>query len=132
MKLLPSQDERDLASVLHALFLAECPTSLVRQLRDSEPRSMPDKLWTALAEAGVFGLLLPEEHGGAGGTLSDLGVFCVEAGRGLCPTVVHATLRRHSPSSCWVDRNSMPHGCLRCRPERFAPQHLCGAHTMPR
>jgi alkylation response protein AidB-like acyl-CoA dehydrogenase len=93
MKLLPSQDERDLASVMHALFLAECPTSLVRQLRDSEPRPMPGKLWTALAEAGVFGLLLPEEHGGAGGTLSDLGVFCVEAGRALCPTVVHATLQ---------------------------------------
>ncbi|MBV8294576.1 MAG: acyl-CoA/acyl-ACP dehydrogenase [Mycobacterium sp.] len=93
MKLLPSQDERDLASMLHALFLAECPTGLVRQLRDSDPRPMPDKLWKALADAGVFGLFLPEEYGGAGGTLSDLGVFCVEAGRALCPTIVHATLQ---------------------------------------
>jgi alkylation response protein AidB-like acyl-CoA dehydrogenase len=93
MKLLPSQDERDLASMLHALFLAECPTSLVRQLRDSDRRPMPDKLWKALADAGVFGLFLPEEYGGAGGTLSDLGVFCMEAGRALCPTIVHATLQ---------------------------------------
>jgi alkylation response protein AidB-like acyl-CoA dehydrogenase len=54
---------------------------------------MPDKLWKALADAGVFGLLLPEEYGGAGGTLSDLGVFCVQAGRALCPTVVHTTLQ---------------------------------------
>jgi alkylation response protein AidB-like acyl-CoA dehydrogenase len=93
MKLLPSQDERDLTSMLHALFLAECPTSLVRQLRDSGRRPMPDRLWKALADAGVFGLVLPEEYGGAGGTLSDLGVFCVEAGRALCPTIVHATLQ---------------------------------------
>lgn len=93
MKLLPSQDERDLASMLRALFAAECPPSLVRELRDAGQRPMPDKLWTALADAGVFGLWLPEECGGAGGTLSDLGVFCVEAGRALCPTVVHTTLQ---------------------------------------
>jgi alkylation response protein AidB-like acyl-CoA dehydrogenase len=93
MRLLPDQDERDLASMLRALFLAECPTSLVRQLRDSDRRPMPDRLWKSLADAGVFGLLLPEEYGGAGGTLSDLGVFCVEAGRALCPTIVHGTLQ---------------------------------------
>jgi alkylation response protein AidB-like acyl-CoA dehydrogenase len=93
MKLLPDQDERALASMLQALFHAECPTSLVRQLRDSQRRPIPDRLWKALADAGVFGLLLPEEYGGAGGTLSDLGVFYVEAGRALCPTVVHSTLQ---------------------------------------
>ena len=93
MKLLPDQDERDLASMLHALFLAECPTSLVREMRDADRRPMPGRLWKSLADAGVFGLLLPEEYGGAGGELSDLGVFCVEAGRALCPTVVHATLQ---------------------------------------
>lgn len=93
MKLLPSQDERDLASMLHALFLAKCPPGLVRELRKSEPRPMPERLWKALADAGVFGLLLPEAYGGAGGTLSDLGVLCLEAGRALCPTVVHTTLQ---------------------------------------
>jgi alkylation response protein AidB-like acyl-CoA dehydrogenase len=93
MKLLPDQDERDLASMLSALFAAECPTSLVRELRDAEPRSMPARLWKSLADAGVFGLLLPQEYGGAGGALSDLGIFCVEAGRGLCPTIVHGTLQ---------------------------------------
>jgi len=93
MKLLPDQDERDLASMLSALFAAECPISLVRELRDAEPRSMPARLWKSLADAGVFGLLLPQEYGGAGGALSDLGVFCVEAGRGLCPTIVHGTLQ---------------------------------------
>jgi len=93
MKLLPDQDQRDLASMLSALFVAECPTNLVRELRDADPRSMPTRLWKSLADAGVFGLLVPQQYGGAGGTLSDLGVFCVEAGRGLCPTIVHGTVQ---------------------------------------
>jgi alkylation response protein AidB-like acyl-CoA dehydrogenase len=93
MKLIPSQDERDLASMLSALFVAECPTSLVRELRDADVRPMPERLWKSLADAGVFGLLLPQEYGGADGALTDLGVFYVEAGRGLCPTIVHDTLQ---------------------------------------
>ena len=79
--------------MLSALFAAECPMSLVRELRDADPRSMPARLWKSLADAGVFGLLLPQEYGGAGGALSDLGIFCLEAGRGLCPTIVHGTVQ---------------------------------------
>jgi alkylation response protein AidB-like acyl-CoA dehydrogenase len=93
MKLIPSQEERDLASMLSALFVAECPMSLVRELRDADVRPKPERLWKSLADAGVFGLLLPQEHGGADGALTDLGVFYVEAGRGLCPTIVHDTLQ---------------------------------------
>ena len=96
--------------MLSALFAAECPTSLVRELRDADPRSMPARLWKSLADAGVFGLLLPQEYGGAGGTLSDLGIFCLEAGRGLCPTIVHGTVQaalaiqtaRRTRSACGV------------------------------
>jgi alkylation response protein AidB-like acyl-CoA dehydrogenase len=93
MKLIPSQDERDLASMLGRLFAAECPTSLVRELRDAEPRTVPERLWKSLADAGVFGLSTSTEYGGAGGTLSDAGVFCIEAGRALCPTIVHGTVQ---------------------------------------
>ncbi len=93
MKLIPSQDERDLASMLNALLVAECPVSLVRELRDAEVRPRPERLWKSLADAGVFGLLVPQEHGGADGAMTDLGVFYVEAGRALCPTIVHATLQ---------------------------------------
>jgi alkylation response protein AidB-like acyl-CoA dehydrogenase len=92
MKLIPSDDERDLASMLHTLFAAECPTSLIREHRDADPRQLPNNLWKSLAGTGIFGLTVPHEYGGADGTLTDLGVFCVEAGRALCPTVVHSTL----------------------------------------
>jgi alkylation response protein AidB-like acyl-CoA dehydrogenase len=92
MKLLQSQDERDLASTLRAMFSAECPTSLVRDFRDADPRAMPSALWKSLADMGVFGFTASAEYGGVDATLSDLGIFCVEAGRALCPTVVHSNL----------------------------------------
>ena len=79
--------------MLRRLFAAECPTSLVRELRQADPRPMPNALWKSLAGTGVFGLSTPTEYGGSGGTLSDLGVFCVEAGRALCPTIVHSTVQ---------------------------------------
>jgi alkylation response protein AidB-like acyl-CoA dehydrogenase len=78
MRLLPDQDEQDLSSMLRKLLATD---------------RTPQSLWAALADAGVFGLMLPEQYGGAGGTLSDLGVFCVEAGRALCPTIVHSTVQ---------------------------------------
>ena len=53
----------------------------------------PSTRWGALADAGVFGLALPERHGGSGGRLTDLGTFAMEAGRGLCPTLAHGTIQ---------------------------------------
>jgi alkylation response protein AidB-like acyl-CoA dehydrogenase len=92
MKLIPGRDQRDLASMLCSLLAAECPTTLVRALREPGGEGMSPRLWKALADTGVLGLGLAEEYGGSGGSLSDAGIFCVEAGRALCPTVVHSTM----------------------------------------
>ena len=77
MRLLPDDDEREFAATL-------------RRLMSAGPDS--PQLWTALADAGVLGLTLPECYGGSGGSLTDLGAFSVEAGRALCPTIVHGTI----------------------------------------
>jgi alkylation response protein AidB-like acyl-CoA dehydrogenase len=45
----------------------------------------PDAQWKALADAGVLGLAVD-------GGLADVGIFCVEAGRALCPRVVQSTM----------------------------------------
>ncbi len=90
MRALPSGDQRDLAAMLRTLLAAQCPTSVVRAHRDSG--ELPDALWKSLAAAGVFGLAVPDDGGGSGGTLSDAGMFAIEAGRSLCPTAVHATV----------------------------------------
>lgn len=70
MRVIPSQDQRDLAAMCRSVLAA-----------DLEPAAQ----WKALASAGVFGLVTD-------GTLDDVGVFCVEAGRALCPRVVQSTL----------------------------------------
>lgn len=75
MKLVASQDDRDLASSLRGLLGAG-----------------RTNLWGDLAAAGVMGLGLPECYGGSGGTLSDLGIYAREAGRALGPVRVHSTV----------------------------------------
>lgn len=93
MRLIPDRDAVDLASMLRDLLHAECPTRLVRELRESPALSEPESLWKALADAGVLGLATAEEYGGSGGGLADLGFFYVEAGRALCPMAIHSTVQ---------------------------------------
>ena len=64
MRVIPSQDERDLAAMCRGVLAAELE---------------PDSQWKALADAGVLALV-------SDGSLSDIGVFCVEAGRALFPS----------------------------------------------
>lgn len=82
MRLLPDQDERDLAALCRSLLAAQ----------SLDGTHVPPTLFKALADSGLLGLAIGEEFGGAGGTLSDLGTFCLETGRALCPNAVHSTL----------------------------------------
>jgi alkylation response protein AidB-like acyl-CoA dehydrogenase len=70
VRVIPSQDERDLAAMCRKLLATELE---------------PDAQWKALADAGVLGLVVD-------GSVSDVGIFCVEAGRALCPRVVQSTV----------------------------------------
>jgi alkylation response protein AidB-like acyl-CoA dehydrogenase len=88
VRVIPDQDSRDLAAMCRNLLAAECPTTLARS---HGAERVTAGLWKALAEAGVLGLAIDEQHGGSGGSVSDLGVFSIEAGRALCPMVVHST-----------------------------------------
>lgn len=92
MKTIPSAEQREFAAALRALLAAENPVSLVRALDEPGADRRTPALWKAVADAGVFGLAIAEEYGGAGGSLDDLAVFCTEAGRALCPTTVHSTV----------------------------------------
>jgi alkylation response protein AidB-like acyl-CoA dehydrogenase len=92
MRLISDQDQRDLAAMCRDVLASECPTTLARALHSPDGVRITPALWKALAEAGVLGLAIEEQLGGSGGGLVDLGVFSVEAGRALCPTVVHSTL----------------------------------------
>src|SRR5690606_19272849 len=62
----------------------ECPETLVREMEEDERGYSPD-LWAKMAEQGWQGLLIPEEHGGAGFDFLDLCVLLEEFGRALVP-----------------------------------------------
>ncbi|ASR36269.1 hypothetical protein BAY61_16065 [Prauserella marina] len=92
MRLVASEQDNDLTTMMRKLFAAECPTGLVRELGSEGASRFPARLWQALTDAGLFGLAFAEEHGGAGGTLPELGLCFQEAGRALCPTIVTNTV----------------------------------------
>ena len=93
MDVKPTAERREFASTLRALLSAESPVSLVRGLHEAGADRSTPALWKALADAGVFGLAIAQDHGGSGGSLDDLAVFYTEAGRALCPTTVHSTVQ---------------------------------------
>jgi alkylation response protein AidB-like acyl-CoA dehydrogenase len=70
MRVTFDQDERDLAAMCRSVLAAELE---------------PDAQWKALADAGVLGLAID-------GRLTDVGIFCVESGRALCPRAVQSTV----------------------------------------
>jgi len=49
-------------------------------------------LWQTLAEAGLLGIAIPEEQGGLGLGLIELGLLLEQQGRTLAPLPLHATL----------------------------------------
>ena len=65
-----SEEQRLLQDTIRRYVEAECPTTRVRQIMESETGHDP-ALWRGLAELGVAGLLVPEAHGGAGMELLD-------------------------------------------------------------
>ncbi|MER7013136.1 acyl-CoA dehydrogenase family protein [Saccharopolyspora sp. NPDC000359] len=56
----------------------------IRAVEDSETR-VDEQLWAELARAGLVGIALPEEHGGAGLGLDGLCVLLAEQGRVVAP-----------------------------------------------
>src|SRR5437667_6956409 len=66
-------------------FLAkESPMTYVRQMMEDD-RGFQDEQWRKMAELGWTGLILPEEHGGAGGDFVDMVVVLEEMGRVVLP-----------------------------------------------
>lgn len=68
-----------------SLLERECPSAHVRQMIEDE-RGYSPELWHKMAALGWLGLVLPEEHGGAGLNYVDLAVVAEEMGRVLLPS----------------------------------------------
>jgi alkylation response protein AidB-like acyl-CoA dehydrogenase len=80
-------DERELLrETVAALVAKHASPEAVRQAMESE-RGYDESLWRLLCEqVGAAALMVPEEYGGAGGSLADAAVVIEELGKGLVPT----------------------------------------------
>jgi alkylation response protein AidB-like acyl-CoA dehydrogenase len=87
-----SDEQEFLRNTAREFLERECPMSRVRELLD-DPRGYRPELWAQMAELGWLGLLIPEEHGGAGLSFVDLVLVLEEQGRALLPSPFHATLQ---------------------------------------
>jgi len=85
-------DERELlAETVAALVAKHGSPAAVREAMESE-RGYDESLWRLLCEqVGAAALVVPEEFGGAGGTLGDAAVVLEELGRGLVPSPLLGT-----------------------------------------
>jgi len=78
----PEQDE---AAALAAKILAAEATPERQRAVERDGSRFDRALWSTLADAGLLGLHLPGEYGGAGLGLVELARVLVEAGRVVAP-----------------------------------------------
>ncbi len=86
-----TEEQEMLKKSAREFLAAECPKSVVRQLEDSDSGFSP-QLWKKMAQLGWMGILVPEEHGGAGWTLIEQAVLFEEYGRAALPGPMFATV----------------------------------------
>jgi alkylation response protein AidB-like acyl-CoA dehydrogenase len=123
MRFALTEDQADFRDAVRGLLADTCPPEAVRAAwggavgehtggggGDGRVRAA----WSALAEMGVLGLLVPEDHGGLGLTDEDLVPLLVECGRAGLPDPVSSTayvatglLRDHvgdGAAAAWLPR----------------------------
>jgi alkylation response protein AidB-like acyl-CoA dehydrogenase len=78
-----SEDQELFQSTVRGFVAKECPSQTVRAIVDGKRQG--NALWQGLAEIGVAGLMVPEEHSGSGLELLELALVAEELGRGAAP-----------------------------------------------
>lgn len=86
-----SEDQELLRDSARKFLDAECPTTFVRKMMEDDSAHATE-LWKKAAGLGWMGILIPEEHGGIGGSFLDLVVVLEEMGKSLMPGPFFATV----------------------------------------
>ncbi|MEV4257215.1 acyl-CoA dehydrogenase family protein [Spirillospora sp. NPDC049652] len=79
-----TEEHEALAESVRGFVERYVPEPVVRAALEAEAEARPE-FWPALAEQGLLGLHLPEEHGGQGYGLLELAVVLEELGRAAAP-----------------------------------------------
>ncbi|OHV05945.1 acyl-CoA dehydrogenase family protein [Mycobacterium talmoniae] len=96
MSFAATDEQRALRRAVADLMAKRCTESDVRALMATDTGVDP-AVWRELAAMGLLGLLIPEEHGGAGAGPVELGIVAEEMGRALLvsPFLATAVLAVH-------------------------------------
>ena len=111
-------DEQEmLREMVRGVCAQYCDHDALRALED-DPKGYSDELWTQLAELGVLGVLVPEEHGGSGMTMLDAVVVYEEFGRSLAASPHYV--------SCVVSASALNHGGTDAQRSEWLPKVASG------
>ncbi len=86
-----TDDQQSLQGLAAQIFADTCADETLRQFAESGQAYDP-ALWSLLGEAGLLGLGVPEEYGGTGFGMTEIGLLLEEQGRVLAPVPLYATL----------------------------------------
>jgi alkylation response protein AidB-like acyl-CoA dehydrogenase len=84
MRLALTPEQEMLRDSVRGFLTAKVGTGLVRRLMETDA-GFDEALWAEMAQQGWQAMAIPEEHGGAGFTMFELGVLMEEMGRALTP-----------------------------------------------
>jgi alkylation response protein AidB-like acyl-CoA dehydrogenase len=79
-----TDDQKMMQDTIGRTLERVCPLERVRQVA-AEKEPYAAEVWAALAEIGVAGLIVPEEHGGVGQSLLDAALAAEMLGRSVAP-----------------------------------------------
>jgi alkylation response protein AidB-like acyl-CoA dehydrogenase len=80
-----TEEQELLRDTVRGLCSRHAGLDVVRAMED-DAVGYPPTFWDQLAESGILGLHLPEEHGGSGMTMVDATVVYLELGKALSPS----------------------------------------------
>jgi alkylation response protein AidB-like acyl-CoA dehydrogenase len=80
-----SEEQELLRETVRRVCAEHAPLEVVRRMED-DPTGYPAGFWKQLAETGITGVLIPEEHGGSGLGMLDAAIVYEELGRALSPS----------------------------------------------
>jgi isovaleryl-CoA dehydrogenase len=87
-----TDEQRDFVSAIRDFCQRECGTQEQReQLTSNYTEHHNSEIYKKMADLGWLGLTIPEQYGGAGGTMLDACLFMEETSRGLAPINGYAT-----------------------------------------
>ena len=79
-----NEEQVELRTTLRRFLEEQAPLSYVRKLWD-DPKGTSPEVWSNLAELGLLGLFIPEEHGGIDAGMLEAGIVLEEMGRLVHP-----------------------------------------------